>query len=181
MAFAPEITIPATQPMGWNGPCTFRGQMNLPAGNIKDADISAAANIAASKCESRDRIVVSQAGNVATVTTYVYVVKSAATIGAVVDDFRAAITETIMTGDRTVTFDLQKSTGAGAFATVLTAVISFANGDAVRTPKAATLAAGALNLVAGDILKVIVTYAAGTTGTVPQGAVAQLNIRELPA
>jgi len=88
---------------------------------------------------------------------------------------RCAI-ETVATGaDRTITVDLHKSTGAGAFATILTATIGYTNGSAERTVTNGTIATPAL--VVGDILKLVVTDA-GAAGAQAQGLVITVEIDE---
>ncbi len=81
--------------------------------------------------------------------------------------FEAAICGTVPTGDHTVTVDLKKSTGAGAFATVLSSTIGFDSSSVLRTAVAAVINPVSLSLVDGDILEVVVTVAGSTSS---QGA-----------
>ncbi len=83
---------------------------------------------------------------------------------------------TAPTGDRSFTVDLQKSTGGGAFATILSAVITRNSSDTDRTTETATISNAAL--IAGDVLRVVVAYTAGTTGTVPLGVAAQIMVEQ---
>lgn len=79
----------------------------------------------------------------------------------------AAWIEVVATGaDRTITVDLQKSTGAGAYATILSATIGFTNVSAVRTMVVGTFSNTAL--VAGNILRTVVTVA-GAAGAQATG------------
>jgi hypothetical protein len=80
-------------------------------------------------------------------------------------------------GDRTVTIDLQKSTGAGAFATVLTGTIGITNATAIRTAVPGTINTAAL--VDGDILQMTVAVA-GAAGAQAQGLLAVLEWDENP-
>lgn len=79
---------------------------------------------------------------------------------------------------RTVTVDLHKSTGAGAFATILSATIGFTNVSAVRTAVAGTPSTA--TLAAGDILKAVVTVAGGV-GTQAKGLTLRLIVDEHPS
>lgn len=111
---------------------------------------------------------------VAALTKWVYTFFGATGELLDVDAFIAVVA----TGaDRTITVDVQKSTGAGAFATIMTATIGFTNASAVRTAVSGTLAAGAGTLVAGDILQVVVTVA-GAAGNQATGLTVSLKIRE---
>jgi hypothetical protein len=90
--------------------------------------------------------------------------------------FEAVICGAIATGaDRTISVDLQKSTGAGAFATVLTAPIGFTNVSVLRTAVAAALASA--SLVDGDVLRVVVTVA-GAAGAQATGLLVTLTYSE---
>lgn len=89
-----------------------------------------------------------------------------------------AIIATVATGaDRTVTVDLQKSTGSGAFATVLSATIGFTNASAVRTIASGTISG--TTFVDGDIFQIVVTVA-GAAGNQAQGLLVALNFEENP-
>lgn len=151
---------------------------SAPAGAITDAMVSAAAGIQATKLEHQFPLPYEQlpASAVVAETRDIHIVHGAT--GSVVS-FRAAITGTIATGaDRTVNVDLQKSTGAGAFATILTGTILFNNGSALRTVASATISA--TTLVAGDILRVVVTVA-GAAGNQALGLIVTATIRESAA
>lgn len=178
----PPIVFPAGQPITIQDALTVLGNVNLKPSVLNGNTINPSLPVPALAQESRDIIPYTQphGSTIASETRCIYAVKSVQSPGAVVDDFRAAITGQIMTGDRTVSVDLQKSTGGGAFASILSGGgISFTASDSVRTPKLATITSP--NLVAGDLLAIVVVYTAGTTGTVPQGLLAQTNVRELPA
>jgi len=146
-----------------------------PSGSITNAHISASADIDATKVEHQLALDYEQLPGTAVVadTRDLHIVHGAT--GSVVS-FRAAITGTIATGaDRTVNVDLQKSTGAGAFATILSATLEFDNASVLRT--VATSAVATPALVAGDILRVVVTVA-GAAGNQALGLIATATIRE---
>ena len=89
----------------------------------------------------------------------------------------AAIAVVATGADRTITVDLHKSTGAGAFATILSATAGFTNASAVRTPVAGTISTA--SLVDGDILAIVVTVA-GAAGNQATGLTVTVNIGEDP-
>jgi hypothetical protein len=92
--------------------------------------------------------------------------------------FEAFIAVVATDVSRTVTVDLHKSTGAGAFATILSATIGFTNASAVRTAVAGTPSSA--TLAAGDILKAVVTVAGGV-GTQAKGLTLRLIVDENPS
>lgn len=98
--------------------------------------------------------------------------------GGVLQKLEAIITETILTGDRTVTIDLKKSTGGAAFATVLSATIQFANGDTLLVKETATLSDTTFS--AGDVFELSIVTA-GSTGTQPAGVAVHLSAYEHPS
>ncbi len=151
--------------------------MTVPASSVTNNSVSAAAAIAATKLEHQFALGYTQVPGAAIVaaTQDVHIVHGQT--GEVVS-FEAAITGAIATGaDRTVNVDLQKSTGAGAFATILTATILLDNTDVLRTVNAATISSA--NLVDGDILRVIITVA-GAAGAQGEGLIVTLQLREDP-
>lgn len=80
-------------------------------------------------------------------------------------------------GDKKFTVDLHKGSQAAAFATMLSAVVTYDNTKANRQVVAAALASTLL--ADGDTLQVIVTTS-GATGTQGQGLVVTVTIRENP-
>lgn len=151
-----------------------------PASSITNTAIAAGATgsyIAATKVQHQQSINVELFGpttTVAAVTQWLYLVRGAT--GTIVS-IEAAIAVVATGADRTITVDLHKSTGAGAFATVLSATIGFTNASAVRTMVAGTISSA--SLVDGDILEVIVTVA-GSAGAQATGLTVCLNVREDP-
>lgn len=149
----------------------------LPAGVVSNTAVSAAAAIAATKLEHQFGLRYNQAPGTAVVadTQDLHIVHGVT--GEVVS-VEAALTGAIATGaDRTVDVDLQKSTGAGAFATILMATVQFTNASVLRTVSAATISSTAL--VDGDILRMVVTVA-GAAGVQAQGLIVTVQIREDP-
>ena len=80
--------------------------------------------------------------------------------------------------DLQYTVDLQRSTALGAFASILSAVITIDDGDVDKTRYAATLSA--TTYVTTDIFRVVVTVS-GSTGNQGQGLVAEVVLYEEPA
>lgn len=78
-------------------------------------------------------------------------------------------------GDKQFTVDLQKSTGGGAYATVLSAPVTLDDGNADRDTEVGTLAS--TTYVAGDVFRVV-WDASGTTGTQGNTAIAQADFDE---
>lgn len=70
-------------------------------------------------------------------------------------------------GTKTMTVDLQKSTGGGAWTTVLSSTLTINSSSTARTPVAMSLS-GTPTHVAGDVYQLVVTVA-GTGGTGVQG------------
>lgn len=143
---------------------------------ITNAMVSGSAAIAASKLVKTFAIPVRQYGTTAVVaqTDDIMIMTSTGTIVSM----EAAITGTIATGaDRTVTVDLHKSTGAGAFSTVCSATIGFTNASVLRT--LASAAFSSTSLVDGDILRVVVTVA-GAAGNQALGLIVTTIINQDP-
>jgi hypothetical protein len=131
--------------------------ITYPAGGITDAAVAVGAGIQANKLVRHDaaEFVIDAATTIAATTRSVHIVRG--TVGTLVA-FKAAITGAIATGsDRTVTVDLQKSTGGGAFATVLSAPITFTHSSTLLTVSSATISTAPT--AANDILAVVITVA----------------------
>ena len=143
--------------------------LSIPAGTVDNSDVSASAAIDASKLSHMVNVCTELYGpstTVAALTKECYVAKGIGTLSVV----RAAINGTIATGaDRTVNVDLQKSTGGGAFATVLSATCAFTNGSSLRTLASGTISS--TTYAAGDLFRWVVTVA-GSAGNQALGLVA---------
>lgn len=150
--------------------------IDFPSRSIADSLISDSAAIAAGKVirhQAIDNELYGPSTTVAALTKDVHIVRGAT--GTLVG-FEAAICGTIATGaDRTVTVDLQKSTGAGAFATVCSSTIGFTNASVLRTPVAAVFSS--TGLVDGDILRIVVSVA-GSAGNQASGLLTTLTMAE---
>jgi hypothetical protein len=143
----------------WYGTNVFVGAMTIPDSTVTNAKVTSGTLQADRMRDVRRQISVELFGpavSVAAVTKWLHIVRGAA--GTLVG-FEAAIAVAADDASRTIDVDLQKSTGAGAFATVCSASADFTNSSAVRTPVAATFSS--TSLVDGDILQVVVTVAGG--------------------
>ena len=153
--------------------------IDFTGGGIRNSDIGTGAAIAATKLEhqfSIDRQLYAEGTEiVALASELLHIVHG--TSGEVVA-FEGAIFTQATGADRTVDVALQKSTGAGAFATIMTTNVEITNTTAVRTPVAAVVSNTAL--VDGDILRAVVTVA-GSADAQAEGLLITLTLREDPA
>jgi hypothetical protein len=150
--------------------------LDFPAGSISNGLISSSANIAASKAIRHQSIDVELFGPSTTVTALtkdIHIVRGSA--GTLVG-IEGVICGAIATGaDRTIAVDLQKSTGAGAFATVLSSTVDFSNVSVLRTAVAGVLNSTAL--LDGDILRLVVTVA-GSASAQATGLLVTVTLEE---
>jgi hypothetical protein len=155
-----------------NGDLSAR-TMTLPAGSVGNTQVQAAAKVAASKLEGEFNLAHSQAGTVAAATQYLRIIRGAAATLVAVE---ASVTEAVATGaDRTVTVQVERSTGGGAFASVLTAAIVFNNASTLRAVVAGVLSTTAL--ADNDIIRVTVAVA-GAAGAQATGLLVCITLRE---
>lgn len=147
-----------------------------PAGSISDEAIESNAQIDASKITRHQSIDVELYPEgttvVALASKLIHIVQG--TTGTLVA-FQGIVTTVATGADRTIDVDLQKSTSAGSFATVLTTKIHFTNGSVIRTPVSAVI--NTASLVAGDVLRVVVTVA-GSASAQAAGLFATLTFEE---
>jgi hypothetical protein len=148
--------------------------MTLSAGCVDNNAVKGAAAIDATKVQHQHRIPYSQA-NVTAVTETRVIYRCYGATGTIVEFAAGSIA--IAAGAATVTFDLQKSTGGGAFATVLTAVVTLNASSVARVAQLATILTN--TLVAGDVLQLVVT-ATASGGTIPTGIFSMLTVNENP-
>jgi len=163
-------------------PTTFPGDIIVPgqviaaqnipsAGSITDNMVAGSAAIAASKQEHQHQHSYAQPGasNAAVERKVIHVVRGAT---ARVQEFKVGAT-TAATSDATATIDLKKNNTS-----LLTGTISLTSATAAYGLLAGTLAAGALTLVAGDVLEVVVSAVNAGSGALAKGLFAELTIRE---
>lgn len=147
-----------------------------PSGSIGNSHFSSESTerLSADKAVHEHKFHYAQAPgvNIAAATQLAAILRAAGTIEAI----EVAITGAA-SGDRTATVDLQKSTGGGAFATVLSSVVTINSSTVVRTPAAGVVSSN--TLADGDILELIVATG-GSSGTQPQGLIVTVTWRENP-
>lgn len=151
--------------------------MSIPAGTISNDAVAAGAAIAATKLEHQFALYYQQAvgSNVAAATVGLHVCRG--TTGEIVS-VEAALIGQVPDGNRTAVVDLKKSTGGGAFASVLAAAITLDSANTIRVAEAGTVSSA--DLVDGDILQIAVTLG-GDADLHPQGLIVTVNLREDPA
>ena len=116
----------------------------------------------------------SPGADVAAATSYFYTAAASGTLSGVdvfVDTAPAG-------GDKHFTVDVKKSSGGGAFATVLTAVVNISSTTSTRSVTAATIASGPYS--AGDTFQIVLTPA-GSSGSQGQGLLVTGTFDEEPA
>lgn len=161
------IPVPVTFAQGASGVA-----LSISDGTVTDAKVAASAGISTSKMNHRHRVNHAQAsGSSATAQT---VNKYIATAAGTVADINAMI-DTAATSTGTVTVDLKKSTGGGAFASVLSSVITINSSTTVRTAVAGAITSAAY--IAGDIFQFVIT---ATGSTLPQGLTVSATFDEAP-
>ena len=142
---------------------------NPPAGWLEDEHVAVGAAIDAAKVNHRlHRSHTQDLGSaVAAKTVLIHTAEYAGSLAGV----NIAITTHPTTTD-TVVVDVKKSTGAGAFASVLSSAYTLDSSSADRTVYNATISSSAY--VAGDIFQVAVTV----TGTSGQGLIVDCIFEE---
>jgi hypothetical protein len=153
--------------------------VTMPSGVITNAHVAAGAAIAATKLQHQFPIHLSTAGGTAVtaVTNIVHIARGAGTVVSV-----EAALATVPTGtgtDKTVTIDVQKSTGGAAFATLLSSTIVLDSGNTDRVAEAGTLAATP-TYADGDLIQIVVTVS-GSTGTQGTGLIVTAFVQEATA
>jgi len=150
----------------YHGEINVRSALNMPAGTIADAEVASDADIQYDKMQHVHAVVFNQADGAAAATEdrIVHISRTAETlIGYQYCIDGAAV------GDSTVDIDIQKSTGGGAFATVLSPETQITSATAnITAVDGSGDFDGTPTGVAGDLWKVAVAATAGT-GTLPQG------------
>jgi hypothetical protein len=140
----------------------------ITPGSVVDADLSASANLSATKMQHQYCPLFAQANSAAASDTgrVIHVVKGAT--GTMVA-FRAG-SIVAATGNATVTIDLKKNG-----TTMLTAVITLDNANTAYIAEDAALSVTAL--AAGDVLTLVIVATVGT-GVLPTGLFAEAILRE---
>lgn len=154
----------------------FVAQISPSGGGFADADLRSGANLDPAKMRHRHAVSYGQKNgtDVTTETKMVHIAKAAGTIQTI-----EVVSATAPTGgDKAFTVDLHKSTGGGAFATVLSAVVTVNSSDTDRVIEAGTLSTA--TYADGDIFAIVVTTS-GSTGSQGQGLCVTVNFDEQPS
>lgn len=154
-------------------------RLRLPAGSVDDQAVTGdPPGIGADKIIHRiplARQLAAPATAVAAVTELVYICQAIG--GATIRRIEAAVVTPATGNDRTVTVDLQRSTGGGAFASVLTAPIAFDDESDALTAVAGAIAADTLD--EGDLLQIVVGVA-GSDADQAKGLLVSVLVDEAP-
>lgn len=143
------------------------------AGTFSDTWLNTSDRVIASNLTHQFPIRHSQKNGTAVVAESMPIFRAVA--NCVINSFGVFNTAKPTGGDLTFTVDLQKSTGGGAFASILTGVITRSSADANLEFEAGTLSS--TTLVAGDALLVVIAVA-GSTGTQGQGILCEAIIEQ---
>lgn len=164
----------------YTGNVNFGGTVNLPSGTLTDTMVSASAAIAATKQVGRMSYTHAQyAGtDVVTRTEEIAIARATSSTSGSILTFSATCSTAPTGGDKAFTVDLKRSTGAGAFASILSAVLTFNSTKTSRVVYTATLSSTTFTV--GDIFQVVVTTS-GSTGSQGQGLLCQLWLDEAPS
>ena len=149
------------------GPIVFLDTVTMPSGAVGNAEIEAGAAIAATKLQHQFPLVHTQktGTDVTAQTDIVHVARGAGTLVSV-----EAVVDTVPTGtgvDLKVTIDVKKSTGGGAFTSLLSAAFDIDDGYTDKVLVAGTVG-GSNTYADGDLLEVIVAVS-GSVGSQAQG------------
>jgi len=162
----------------FQGSATFAGSVVLPSSCVANANVQPAAAIDSSKLIHRFSLSRELFAPGTTIIAVAAALWHVARKGGNVVGIEAAITTAATGADRTVTVDLQKSTGGGAFATMLTTTVNITNATAIRTAVAGVVS-GAGAFIDGDILQVTVAVA-GAAGAQAAGLVVTVDVDQNP-
>jgi len=161
-----------------SGIWTFTGTVNLPADTVDENDLKTTALLPAAKLVTRFPVVCGRQApgtDVVAKTEHAFTAKFA----GIITHVEANTTTAPTGGDKKFTVDVKKSTGGGAFATILSATFDVDNGEADMVATAGTLDAAKDDYVAGDLFETIVTVS-GSTGSQGQGMSITLWAQENP-
>jgi hypothetical protein len=149
--------------------------MSLPPGAVTNASVAANAAIASSKLVCQKTITQQLIPETSPVTALTIDLASLVGAAGTLKDFNAWVTTVATGADRTVTVDLQKSSGGGSYASICTTTIGFTNTSAALTLVAAVPTS--FGLLAGDLLRAVVTVA-GSAGAQALGLSVTLRYDE---
>lgn len=130
---------------------------------LTNENLAGNADLLASKSRSRKEFHYFKTGNLAAADiAYFHLPARAGTLKSI----SAMVTEVAAVGAYLATVDLKKSTGAGAFASILSAVITLDNAVMLRNNVAGTISDTAI--ATGDCFSIVLAVS-GASGTRPAG------------
>ena len=154
------------------------GAFTPPDGSITNTKILTAAGIESSKVIHRFTTSVQLFAPGTTIVAVAAQLLHICRKGGVVVGIQAIITTQATGADRTVTVDLQKSTGGGAFASCLSTTVNITNTTPIRTPVAGTVGAGGV-FIATDSLQLTVAVG-GAAGSQAAGLLVSVDLDQNP-
>lgn len=149
------------------------GSVTLPDGNVTDAMVSGSADILATKVRHQFPVMFKEdtGSDVTSKTAVIHIAKGDGDIATV-----EVVSETVpLTGTEQYTVDIQKGNAGGAYATILSSVVTIDKTNADRTIITATLSTTTYS--DGDQFKVIITVS-GSGGTHAKDLCVVLWLRE---
>jgi hypothetical protein len=155
-----KFNNPAGVEFGTETDVRFLGSIStFPEDTIKNEHWDPSSNLSSDNSEQ----VVSFSGFIAgsTVDDDIFVGDTVASFSEV-DEFNVTVIGSVPTGTNTVTFDLQKSAAGGAWATVLSAVLTLNSSTVIRVVNEAAIAAAGQNLTGKHAFKIVVNDTAGS-------------------
>lgn len=159
----------------YHGAVSFAGTLTLPDQSVDNAAIKTGADVDSDKLEHKHPISVELAEQATEVVNIEKLIHVSRVTGSIVA-LEAAIVSVPGTGN-SFTLDLQKSTGGGAFSSVLTSTLEFTSSSSALTPGAAVIDSSAASLADGDILKLVVSCTSDTNGNA-EGLVVTVTLKE---
>ncbi len=155
------------------------GVLVVTAESLTDADFSSGVNQILTIAKQRHELTVEMrfddSTDITALSQCVHIARAAGTVTAVEITPNVAPTG----GNKKWTVDVLRSTGAAAFATILTAAKDIDNATSDRTPVVASLDSTKTDYVDSDILQIVVTVT-GSTGSQGQGGVVKVWLDEGP-
>lgn len=145
---------------------------------LTNQHIATAAGITAQKLQHQKTVSVELAEAGSAVLAITKLLTSSVSTGTL-RSFEATIVVQATGADRTVTVELLKSTGGGAFATVLSTTVDITDSTVILVPTEATIDASKTTVADGDIFEITVVVV-GVQSAQAKGLVATLVFDENP-
>ncbi len=151
--------------------------IDFSGGGLKNSDIATGAALAANKLIHQKTIATELFSPTTTIAALAGELLFIASASGTLQSFEGIVITNPTGADRTVTVDLERSTGGGGFASILSTNIEIVDGTADLTPVVAVISN--TTVADGDIYKVVVTVA-GSAGNQALGLLVTLVWNEQP-